>query len=255
MKKGLHLREKLLKKGGFSFMAYLLATTTAFFIVIAIANARSCFGGEKIAFSTSVAGGVAPVQVRATVRQGDIVLFESENYAQEELRATALELDGITEIALTLTATDALGETATAEAALPCAVRATETRSSWERSVSNAVLTGNWPEDLLSVARTQLGYEESKINFIIDQDGLRKGYTRYGHWYGANYRDWCAMYASFCLNYANIPESGFPREAKSERWIGMLSDRGLYAPANQADPQPGDLMNQIFGEMEKRICR
>ncbi len=37
MKKGLHLREKLLKKGGFSFMAYLLATTTAFFIVIAIA--------------------------------------------------------------------------------------------------------------------------------------------------------------------------------------------------------------------------
>lgn len=37
MKSSLHLRERLLKKGGFSFLTYLLAITTAFFILIALA--------------------------------------------------------------------------------------------------------------------------------------------------------------------------------------------------------------------------
>ena len=45
----------------------------------------------------------------------------------------------------------------------------------------------------MAIARTQLGYEESSLNFIVDEEGMRKGYTRYGDWFGSDYGDWCAM--------------------------------------------------------------
>ena len=99
-------------------------------------------------------------------------------------------------------------------------------------------LTGVWPDDLLNIARSQLGYEESKLNFIIDDEGNRQGYTRYGAWYRASYSEWCAMYVSFCLNYAEIPETVVPREANCEKWIRALSSEGLYVSAAHYAPQP-----------------
>ena len=39
-------------------------------------------------------------------------------------------------------------------------------------------------DDLLAVAESQLGYRESAANYILDDEGNKLGYTRYGHWYG-----------------------------------------------------------------------
>ena len=77
-----------------------------------------------------------------------------------------------------------------------------ETAADWEATMSGVVLTGDYRADLLAIAETQLGYCESTRNFIIDEAGLVKGYTRYGQWYGIPYGDWCAMFVSFCLRYA-----------------------------------------------------
>ena len=79
----------------------------------------------------------------------------------------------------------------------------TETQKEWEASIK-VPLTEYWEEDLVAVARTQIGYEESKTNFIRSSYG-KKGYTRYGDWYGYDYMDWCVSFVSFCAHYAGIP--------------------------------------------------
>lgn len=102
-----------------------------------------------------------------------------------------------------------------------------ETADIWARTLP-AALSGNWADDLIAVAESQLGYHESTNNYILDEGGYIHGYTRYGAWYGSPYGDWCAMFASFCLHYAGIPESAFPYEAGCTRWVELLTQAGLY---------------------------
>ena len=208
---------------------------------------RSCFGGDETAFALGAQGGVAPVKRHVTVVQNGIIIYEADDPA-DEIRVSALTLEDVSDIELHIVLTDACGETAEAAASLPCAVLKTETRAQWEASMAQVELTGVWPDDLLNIARSQLGYEESKLNFIIDDEGNRQGYTRYGAWYRASYSEWCAMYVSFCLNYAEIPETVVPREANCEKWIRALSSEGLYVSAAHYAPQPGDL---IFFDWEQ----
>ena len=74
-------------------------------------------------------------------------------------------------------------------------------------------LTGLWMDDLLAVAESQLGYEQSEKNFELDDaDGTTVHYyTRYGAWYGNSYGPWDVTFLSYCLNYAGIPQSAIPQ--------------------------------------------
>ncbi|MCI7742058.1 MAG: CHAP domain-containing protein [Clostridiales bacterium] len=117
-----------------------------------------------------------------------------------------------------------------------------ETAADWEASLSGVVLTGDYRADLLAIAETQLGYRESTRNFIIDEAGFVKGYTRYGEWYGIPYGDWCAMFVSFCLHYAGIPETTVPYESGCANWVSALSAAGLYRSAGMAAPVKGDII-------------
>ena len=117
----------------------------------------------------------------------------------------------------------------------------------WESRFASVPLSGEWDRDLLKIAETQLGYTESQRNFdaVLDENGegyTLKGWTRYGAWYGIPYGDWCAMFISFCLNYADIPESAIPYDCATTTWIDSLSARDMYAPAGTYDPKPGDLI-------------
>lgn len=116
-----------------------------------------------------------------------------------------------------------------------------EKESDWEATIP--VLSGNWAEDVVSVAESQLGYEESTANFKLADDGeTRKGYTRYGEWYGNKYGDWSAMFASFCLNYAKIPSKTVPVNSGSTAWITELKQKKLYKEAGNYEPSSGDLV-------------
>ena len=117
-----------------------------------------------------------------------------------------------------------------------------ESAGLWERSVSGVELTGIWADDIVSIAQTQLGYEESIQNYIVTEDGEVKGITRYGQWYGDPYGDWSGMFASFCLNYAQIPASAVPRGEYCQDWISALSDCGLYRAAGSCSPLRGDIV-------------
>ena len=92
---------------------------------------------------------------------------------------------------------------------------ATETPEEWQASTAGVEMTGDWNEDLLNVAKTQLGYEQSEKNFEIDPaDGVTlRYYTRYGASYNNPYGEWDVMFLSYCLKYAEIPQSAIPQEA------------------------------------------
>ena len=117
-----------------------------------------------------------------------------------------------------------------------------ETREYWESTLAGVELTGNWNEDVLAVARSQLGYRESTRNYAVWEDGTTHGYTRYGAWYGIPHGDWCGMFASFCLEYAGV--EGMPYHYGVRPWIELLSEpqRDLYETAQSYTPIGGDLV-------------
>lgn len=124
-----------------------------------------------------------------------------------------------------------------------------ETEEIWKQSLPKE-LSGNWAEDVLAVAKSQLGYTESSLNYIVelvDEEEEIKGYTRYGEWYGTPYGDWSATFVSFCLRYANVPN--FPYHADCVNWVHALSEEyGLYEKAGEYAPKPGDI---IFFDREQ----
>lgn len=118
---------------------------------------------------------------------------------------------------------------------------AVETPEEWEQSLPAG--TGNAAEDLAAVARSQLGYAESAVNYLVDADGKTvHGYTRYGAWRDQPHAaDWSALFASFCLHYANVPETAFPRGDSCESWMTALQTMERYQPSDGYSPKPGDV--------------
>lgn len=108
----------------------------------------------------------------------------------------------------------------------------------WESTLINTELTGVWSDDLVAVAISQEGYRESELNFITDAYNVKRGYTRYGEWYGSPYEDWNGLFVMFCLHYAGV--SGVPVDPSPARWITTAADNGLLREAGEA-PVPGDI--------------
>ncbi len=115
-----------------------------------------------------------------------------------------------------------------------------ETQDDWEKTFSAVELTGDWRSDVLSIARTQLGYEESQKNYIINEEGVQRGYTRYCAWYSDPYGDWCAMFTSFCMSYAQV--EGVPLHAACTPWIEELKALKLFRTLDDYTPRPADLI-------------
>ena len=204
------------------------------------ASQRGAFAGEGIAATASVSGGVAPYSVHMSA-SGSASAEESatlEEAGSVSIGATA----AAGKVVFKAVVTDATGATAEASATTLVATQETESRSEWEATMKDVELTGDWREDILAIARTQLGYQESTSNFIVREDGSIQGYTRYGDWYGVPHEEWCAMFVSFCLHYAGISRGDYPWDAGCENFRDNLKYRGGYADAEDYEPQPGDLI-------------
>lgn len=119
-----------------------------------------------------------------------------------------------------------------------------ETPEQWQAANANAVITGNWAEDLLSVAKTQLGYEQSEKNFEIDPaDGVTlRYYSRYGQSYGNPYGEWDVMFLSYCLKYAGIPQSAIPQEASVLALRSAMNGMDWLLDKDGSAAQIGDIV-------------
>lgn len=109
----------------------------------------------------------------------------------------------------------------------------------WESTFCDVEKTGIWAEDLVAIARSQIGYAESELNFITDEYNVRHGYTRYGDWYGNRYVGWNALYVMFCLHYADV--WGIPTDSVPANWMNAARAQGFWTEAN-GEPVMGDLV-------------
>lgn len=124
-----------------------------------------------------------------------------------------------------------------------------ESEKDWEATLPELADDANVIFKMLSVATSQIDYAEVTQNFVLDSDGERVGYTRYGAYYSPAqpYIRWSAAFADFCLRYAGISDGLVPtnlgvetmRELHIENYLYI--DSGDYI-ADYEHPYVGDLV-------------
>ncbi len=117
-----------------------------------------------------------------------------------------------------------------------------EIENDWLATFEDVVLTKNVSENLVNIVKTQLGYAESELNFEYDEEGTKRGYTRYGEWYGNPYGNWNAMFVSFCLNYSNIQETESVISSSAETMHQQWQEAELFEPAETHNAKAGELI-------------
>ena len=90
------------------------------------------------------------------------------------------------------------------------------------------VNTGDHRVDIVSVARTQVGYREGENND-----------TKYGTWYGLPNQPWCAMFVSWCARQAGVPTDILRNCAIAAPLPGYFNI--TYYDGAEYTPRPGDL--------------
>lgn len=104
----------------------------------------------------------------------------------------------------------------------------------------------DWAEDMVLVARSQLGYTESKAD--VDEDG--NGYTMYADQYYKDkpmvYADWDSTFVAYCLYHAGVPQDIIPQYASISALRGELarmnSEYYTDDPQDFASILPGDIV-------------
>ncbi len=108
------------------------------------------------------------------------------------------------------------------------------------------VNTGNQVEDIIAVARTQIGYHEGSLGGTT---GGSNNYTKYGVWYdnyfgqsGFSYGAWCAMFVSWCAYQAGIPSDIVYYHAYCPTGVNWWKNKGLWKAAGSYTPKAGDII-------------
>ena len=117
-----------------------------------------------------------------------------------------------------------------------------ETAEIWEATLPIG-LGQYWSENVARIALSQLGVQESENNFILAEDGeTKQGITRYGQWYGNPYGDWSAMFAAFCLHYADVPQDAIPRSPGVYNMMQLCMDKGILSPSDDHVGANGNIL-------------
>ena len=118
-----------------------------------------------------------------------------------------------------------------------------ETAVDWEATLPDD-LGRYWSENIARIALSQIGVAESEKNYILAEDGETKlGITRYGQWYGNPYGDWSAMFAAFCLHYADVPQDAIPWSPGVDNMMQLCAGKQILS---QPDADVGRNGNLLF---------
>lgn len=100
------------------------------------------------------------------------------------------------------------------------------------------MLTGDWAQDLVAVAMSQMGYEEI---LYTDADSLQRTYTLYGEWAGQADARWDQIFISWCLDKAGVPATAIPQEKDVDGFWAKAEESGILR-YDECDPQAGDIV-------------
>ncbi len=115
----------------------------------------------------------------------------------------------------------------------------------WERERKSIQLTGDLREDILIIARSQLGYSADRTFYMEDSEGFHP-YTRYGDWNGNPFINWCDCFVSFCICYGGNGQ--YPQESSCYRHMLALKKAGYWREWNSYLPRKGDIVFFSFPE-------
>ena len=117
-----------------------------------------------------------------------------------------------------------------------------ETEKDWEATLPDN-LGRFWSENMARIALSQIGVSESQRNYILAADGeTKQGITRYGQWYGNPYGDWSAMFAAFCLHYADVPQDAIPWSPGVYTMMQLCADKGILSQPDNYVNLNGNLL-------------
>ncbi len=111
----------------------------------------------------------------------------------------------------------------------------------WEKPLAELPHTTALGDRLIAVAKTQLGYTESIRNYKME-NGLRRGYSRYGEWYGNPYGEWGTMFLDFCLYYSDVPAEDLVYASGPEALRVAWNQLNILKPISQRTPVKGDIL-------------
>ena len=203
-------------------------------VVTAKAATKYAKVGERdLVWDVAATGGVEPYDVTVTIELNGHKVYTSKELPPQVVFAPGSFGDHL----MRLRVVDATGAVAEAQSIIPTADDARDPAPALPRLSNNMTFA----ERLTEVARSQLGYHESLTNFIVRDDKSVQGWSFYGQWAGMPYEEWCAMFVSYCLNAAGIPEWMMPRSANCNRWKIRLGHRYID-DEDEYIPEPGDLI-------------
>lgn len=137
----------------------------------------------------------------------------------------------------------------------PAPVRAVDYQGSesyrtgkYYRALQEVTLTGDPRTDIVNIALSQVGYQESA--YMPELSGEIVGnanFTEYGDWYDMQ-DQWCAMFVSWCAALAGISDKVVPKHAYTPNGLYWMKDQWGRAysrakvEAGAYTPQPGDII-------------
>ncbi len=99
--------------------------------------------------------------------------------------------------------------------------------------------TGNQANDIIGVAKTQIGYKESVVSG-------RENYTKYGAQYNMQWTAWCALFILWCADEADVPRSTIPFYAGCGDLKSWYKSKGLWHDSayrgGNYKPKAGDIV-------------
>ena len=213
-------------------------------------NTYARVGGKEaqdIYFNVEVAGGKAPYNVLV-----DITCAGRSTTYNYTINAEGSQTYGITppywgiENFVTITVTDANGKTQNlGSKRVVVAKDEREEPYVWDESVKYAAeMTGDWREDIVSIAITQLDYEPSRVDFRVYNGGYQY-YSRYAHCEGMDYHEWCTPFIAFCARYAGIDRADLGFDGSVWMWVEKVKEMGAYRDLSYA-PEKGDIIFLAF---------
>ena len=107
----------------------------------------------------------------------------------------------------------------------------------WEATLPKA--TGNLRQDMTGIAESQKGYRESEKNYQVEGTDVKKGYSRYGSWFGDPYGDWNLYFTEFVANYA---KASLPVVESPDALMVSLKADGRWLKPSDQRVLPGDVV-------------
>ena len=125
------------------------------------------------------------------------------------------------------------------------------TDSYYDSALSRVNLTGNYREDIINIALSQLGYHEGNSEYDYDGRNTRGycDYTEYGRYLGSIGSAWCSEFASWCICIAKVPTQMVAPSRSANVDVFTKDTSAVYYTWNQTvygggnyEPREGDIL-------------